>query len=73
MTVVDWLGKDNTLGISIWEKKYRYNNESFDYFDKKELYDYEFKIKHFYLVEEYYLTEVLLTEKQHYLIVTFLL
>ena len=30
MTVEDWLGKDNTLGISIWEKKYRHNNESFD-------------------------------------------
>lgn len=30
MTVVDWLGKDNTLGISIWEKKYRQNNESFE-------------------------------------------
>lgn len=30
MTVEDWLGKDNTLGISIWEKKYRQNNESFD-------------------------------------------
>jgi ribonucleoside-diphosphate reductase alpha chain len=30
MTVQEWLGKDNTLGIDIWEKKYRYNNESFD-------------------------------------------
>lgn len=29
-TVEDWLGKDNTLGIDIWNKKYRYNNESFD-------------------------------------------
>ena len=25
-----WLGKDNQIGIDIWEKKYRYNNESFD-------------------------------------------
>lgn len=29
-TVVDWLGADNTLGIDIWNKKYRYNNETFD-------------------------------------------
>ena len=25
-----WLGKDNQIGMDIWEKKYRYNNESFD-------------------------------------------
>lgn len=30
MTVQEWLGQDNQLGIDIWEKKYRYNNESFD-------------------------------------------
>ena len=30
MDVSEWLGKDNTLGIDIWEKKYRHNNESFD-------------------------------------------
>lgn len=30
MTVEEWLGKDNQLGIDIWNKKYRYNNESFD-------------------------------------------
>lgn len=30
MTVQEWLGSDNQLGIDIWEKKYRYNNESFD-------------------------------------------
>lgn len=30
MTVQEWLGKDNQLGIDIWEKKYRYNEESFD-------------------------------------------
>ena len=30
MTVQEWLGKDNKLGIDIWERKYRYNNESFD-------------------------------------------
>ena len=26
----EWLGEDNQIGIDIWEKKYRYNNESFD-------------------------------------------
>ena len=26
----EWLGKENQIGIDIWEKKYRYNNESFD-------------------------------------------
>lgn len=30
MTVQEWLGKDNKLGIDIWGRKYRYNNESFD-------------------------------------------
>lgn len=30
MTVQEWLGKDNELGIDIWEKKYRFNNETFD-------------------------------------------
>lgn len=30
MTVVEWLGKDNKLGHDIWEKKYRYNNETFE-------------------------------------------
>jgi len=30
MEVEDWLGADNKLGIDIWNKKYRYNNESFD-------------------------------------------
>lgn len=30
MTVKDWLGEENTLGINIWENKYRYNDESFD-------------------------------------------
>lgn len=32
MTVQEWLGEDNTLGIDIWERKYRYNNETFDHF-----------------------------------------
>lgn len=30
MTVEEWLGPDNQLGIDIWNKKYRRNNESFD-------------------------------------------
>ena len=30
MTVQEWLGADNTLGIDIWEKKYRRGNETFD-------------------------------------------
>ena len=30
MTVQEWLGEKNKLGVDIWERKYRYNNESFD-------------------------------------------
>jgi len=30
MRVEDWLGKDNQLGIDIWNKKYRHGNETFD-------------------------------------------
>lgn len=30
MLVQDWLGADNELGISIWERKYKNGNESFD-------------------------------------------
>lgn len=30
MTVQEWLGTDNKLGIDIWERKYRFNGESFD-------------------------------------------
>lgn len=29
MTVEEWLNNDQ-LGIDIWSKKYRYNNESLD-------------------------------------------
>jgi len=29
MTVEDWLGADNTIGIDIWNKKYRYGDETF--------------------------------------------
>lgn len=32
MTVQEWLGEDNTLGVDIWERKYRFENESFDEF-----------------------------------------
>ena len=30
MTIQDWLGENNELGIQIWENKYRHNDESFD-------------------------------------------
>ena len=30
MTIQEWLGEDNKLGIDIWEKKYRNGNETFD-------------------------------------------
>lgn len=30
MTIEEWLGQDNTLGIDIWKKKYQKNNETFD-------------------------------------------
>ena len=30
MNIQDWLGADNTLGISIWENKYQYNDETFE-------------------------------------------
>ena len=30
MTVEEWLGKDNQMGIDIWHKKYQYNNETFE-------------------------------------------
>lgn len=30
MTIQEWLGKDNEIGISIWERKYQNNNESFE-------------------------------------------
>lgn len=30
MTVQEWLGVDNSLGIDIWTNKYQYNGESFD-------------------------------------------
>lgn len=30
MTIQEWLGQDNQLGIDIWEKKYQHNNETFD-------------------------------------------
>lgn len=30
MNVTEWLGSENTLGIDIWNRKYRYNNEDFE-------------------------------------------
>ncbi len=35
MNVIDWLGKENTLGLDIWKNKYQYNNESFDEWIKR--------------------------------------
>jgi hypothetical protein len=28
--VKEWLGENNTIGIDIWNKKYRHKNETFD-------------------------------------------
>lgn len=30
MDVKDWLGQDNQLAIDIWNKKYKYENETFE-------------------------------------------
>ena len=30
MRIEEWLGKENELGLSIWENKYKYENETFD-------------------------------------------
>ena len=30
MNIKEWLGEDNQLGIDIWEKKYRYEDENFE-------------------------------------------
>lgn len=30
MTIEQWLGADNTLGIDIWHRKYQKDNETFD-------------------------------------------
>lgn len=30
MTIQEWLGKDNEIGISIWERKYQHNGEDFE-------------------------------------------
>lgn len=30
MNIQEWLGENNQLGIDIWEKKYRYENETFE-------------------------------------------
>lgn len=31
MTVEEWLGEDNELGIDIWKRKYQYEDETFDH------------------------------------------
>lgn len=35
MTVQEWLGTENQLGQDIWERKYRYENETFDEWIKR--------------------------------------
>lgn len=30
MTIYEWLGENNKLGIDIWKKKYQYNDETFE-------------------------------------------
>lgn len=30
LNIKEWLGEDNQLGLDIWEKKYRYENETFE-------------------------------------------
>ena len=30
MRIEEWLGNENELGISIWNKKYKFENETFD-------------------------------------------
>ena len=30
MELKEWLGENNTIGVDIWEKKYRFRDESFD-------------------------------------------
>ena len=30
MTIDEWIGTENEIGIDIWNKKYKYENESFD-------------------------------------------
>lgn len=45
MTIEEWLGEDNILGIDIWKNKYRENNESFDeWLDRVSGGDYELKM-----------------------------
>lgn len=44
MTVQEWLGADNKLGIDIWNKKYRYENETFnEWLDRVSNNNYEVK------------------------------
>lgn len=44
MTVQEWLGEDNQLGIDIWQKKYRFDNETFnEWLDRVSGGDYELK------------------------------
>ena len=62
MNVIEWLGKDNKLGQDIWEKKYKFNNETFDqWLDRVSGNNNDIiklKRKSFYLVDEFYQIEV---------------
>lgn len=45
MTIEEWLGEDNILGIDIWKNKYRENDESFDeWLDRVSGGNYELKM-----------------------------
>lgn len=44
MNIQDWLGKDNEIGLNIWNNKYRFNEESFDeWLDRVSLGDAELR------------------------------
>lgn len=66
MTVKEWLGEENQLGIDIWTKKYAAEGEDFDSWitrvsgGNKEIAQY-MKEKSFYSEEEFYQTEGLLS------------
>ena len=51
-TVEEWLGKDNVLGINIWENKYQFENETFEEWFDRVSDGYE-DIKDFYLEDVY--------------------
>ena len=66
MTVKEWLGEENQLGIDIWTKKYAAEGEDFDSWitrvsgGNKEIAQY-MKKKSFYSEAEFYQTEGLIS------------